>query len=60
MTNKIVAVVEVNDDGEIGTEDLNQKVQWLSMPQETYDNIVNFLEHPETGVRLERPKRKAK
>lgn len=34
----------------------NAKIK--EIPRETFDQITNFLANPETGVRLERPKRK--
>lgn len=56
---KVVMIVATDGEPGVELEDMGPNVKWVTMPQETFDKIMNFLEHPETGVRLGRPERKS-
>lgn len=53
---EVVMIVAVDGEDDVELEDLGPNVKWVTMPRDTFDKIMYFLEHPETGVRLARPK----
>ena len=58
MSDKgIVMIVSIEGD-DVDIEDFGPGVKWVKMPRETFDRIIYFLEHPETGVQLGRPRRR--
>lgn len=56
--DKVVCLISVDDELTEAEVDKFGGIKWITMPQETFDAILDFLEHPEKGVRRERPKRK--
>jgi hypothetical protein len=55
----VVAIIALDTEAQWPeVEQFGGEVKWITVPQETLDQIMEFLEHPETGVRRERPKRR--
>ena len=54
----IIAVDDDLDGLKSESEKFGSKVTWVTVSQEFLDQILEFVRHPETGVRAGRPKRK--
>lgn len=54
----IVAIISVDGEVEVPFADDFGGVKWLTMPQETFDQVMNIVENPDQAVRAERPRRK--
>jgi hypothetical protein len=55
--DRIVAILAVEEIDGVSIEAMGANVRWITMPQETFDKIMESLNDPTFRARRERPQR---